>query len=205
MPVMTQPAPPQPPPTRQSGAEELRAVAAGDQAAFTRLYRAHRERVFRVAYGILLDHAEAADTVQETFLRLHQVAGNWRPDALVSTWLYRVCVNLALSTRRRLAAFSREFIRSVSAPSPETNAAMGQALTAVDAAMGRLSAPQRAAVTLFLDAELTPSEIAPLLGLTANATRVTLHRGLEKLRTALRAHGIDAAPHALEQTLLEEE
>lgn len=46
--------------------------------------------------------------------------------------------------------------------------------------------------SLFLESELTPSEIAPLLDMTPNTARVTLHRALRELRAALEANGIDA-------------
>ena len=52
----------------------------------------------------------------------------------------------------------------------------------------------RAIATLHLEAGLEPREIAALVGLTPNATRVALHRALAKLRDHLRAAGIDAAP-----------
>ncbi len=46
-------------------------------------------------------------------------------------------------------------------------------------------------LTLHLDQDLSPSEIAPLLGLTANATRVALHRALEQLRAHAKASGVE--------------
>jgi len=64
---------------------------------------------------------------------------------------------------------------------------------------------QRAILTLFLDEELKPAEIAPLVDLTPNATRVALHRSLERLRSDLSARGIDAAPSPDESIALREE
>ena len=51
-------------------------------------------------------------------------------------------------------------------------------------AMSTLSPRQRAVVSLHLDHELRPAEIAEHLGLSANAARVTLHKGLQRLRKA---------------------
>jgi hypothetical protein len=65
-------------------------IADGDARAFTRVYDAHRGRVFRVAYGVLLDGAEAREAVQEAFFRLHLAAPRWEPRARIGTWLYRV-------------------------------------------------------------------------------------------------------------------
>jgi RNA polymerase sigma-70 factor (ECF subfamily) len=198
---MTQTATPTKVPSRQTDAALLRAAAQGDEAAFVTLYRAHRERVFRVAYGVVLDQDDARDVVQETFLKLHQAAAHWQPDALVSTWLYRVALNQAISTRRKLATAARGVLRTFSARTPESDVNQQQAINLAQDAMATLSAAQRAAVTLLLDAQLSPSEMAPVLGMTPNAARVTLHRGLEKLRAHLKTHGIDAAPLAEERVL----
>ena len=61
----------------------LAAVADGDPRAFAQLYEAHRRRLFRLAYGVLLDAHEAREAVQEAFLRLHQAAPGWEPRAQV--------------------------------------------------------------------------------------------------------------------------
>ncbi len=51
-----------------------------------------------------------------------------------------------------------------------------------------------AAACLFLEAELSPAEIAMLLDLTPNAARVTVHRALTHIRADLKAAGVDATP-----------
>jgi DNA-directed RNA polymerase specialized sigma24 family protein len=75
-------------------------------------------------------------------------------------------------------------------------AAVGEAVRIVERSLGELPLKQRAVACLFLEAELAPAEIAPLMGMTANAARVTLHRALARLRADLAAAGIDAPPTA---------
>ena len=53
---------------------------------------------------------------------------------------------------------------------------------------------QRAVAVLFLEAELSPSEIAPIVDATPNAVRVALHRALTTLRADLAAAGFEAIP-----------
>jgi RNA polymerase sigma-70 factor (ECF subfamily) len=172
----------------------MRAVAAGDRAAFERVYAAHQPRVFRLAYGVLLDRDEAREAVQEAFLKLHEAAGRWEPNAALGTWLYRVVLNHCLSLKRRLLRFGRGASPAGARPSPELAAVLGEAVGIVERSLGALPPRQRAVLTLRLDAELEPSAIAPLVGLTPNATRVALHRALERLRADLAAAGIDAPP-----------
>ena len=173
----------------------MRAISVGDRRAFEQLYRAHREGVYRVAWGILLDEAGALDVVQETFFALHQAAPTWRPEAKVFTWLTRVAVNRSLTLRRRLTAF----FRAADPASPVTSesvVAHQQVLRAVEHALRSLTPLQRAVVALHLEQELRPSEIAPLVELTPNAARVALHRGLRRVREELAARGIDSTPTA---------
>ena len=182
---------------RDDDAALLRASAGGDRAAFARLYEEHRRRVHRVAYGILLDEDEARDAVQEAFARLHDVAPRWEPNARVATWLHRVVVNHCLGLRRRMVGAARALVarpeRSAEA-TPERRASAGEAVGIVERSLASMTLRARAIATLHLEAELEPREIATLVGLTPNATRVALHRALEKLREDLRAAGIDAAP-----------
>ncbi len=64
---------------------------------------------------------------------------------------------------------------------------------------------QRAVACLFLEAELPPAEIAPLVDLTPNATRVTLHRALARIRADLTAAGFDAAQAPDEASIHDQE
>lgn len=180
---------------RDRDAALMARVAKGDARAFADLYEAHRRRIHRLAYGILLDVDEAREAVQEAFLRLHVAAPKWEPRAAVDTWLYRVVLNHCLSLRRRLLRYAPWRANWVSpGASPESQAALGEAVHVVVRSLGSLPMRARAVACLFLEAGLTPAEMAALLDLTPNATRVALHRALAQIRADLVAAGIDAPP-----------
>jgi RNA polymerase sigma-70 factor (ECF subfamily) len=186
---------------RSRDAALLAAVATGDRHAFEEIYEAHRRRLFRLAYGILLDESEAREAVQEAFLRLYRAAPTWEPRAALGTWLHRVVLNHCLGLRQRLRRFVRPIfaervvVEKIGAPpSPETRAALGEAVAIIERALAELPPKQRAAATLFLEAELPPIEVAALLGLTPNAARVTIHRAMARISAALAEGGIDAVP-----------
>ncbi|MEA2749384.1 MAG: hypothetical protein QOI41_3527 [Myxococcales bacterium] len=184
--------------THEDDASAMARVAAGDDRAFGRLYETHRKRLFRLAYGVVLDANEASEAVQEAFLRLHQAAPSWEPRAAVGTWLYRVVLNHCLSLKQRLLRLARPVFAAPSSSSslvesPEKRAALGEAMRIVEGSLAALPMKQRAVACLFLEAELAPAEIAPLVDMTPNAARVTLHRALSRLRADLGAAGIDAA------------
>ena len=172
----------------------LRRVALGDDRAFAQLYEAHRRPLYRLAYGVLLDADEARAAVQEAFLRLHQAAPSWEPRAQVGTWLYRVVLNHCLGLRQRFVRFAKPIWTSAPVKTPETNAVLTEAMRIVEKSLGRLPMKQRAVACLYLESELTPAEIAPLVEMTPNHTRVTLHRALTQIRSDLAEAGIDAPP-----------
>ncbi len=182
--------------TRHSEAALLARSARGDNRAFAELYEAHRRRLYRLAYGVLLNEADAREAVQEAFLQLHRAAAHWEPRATVGTWLYRVVLNHCVSLKQRLLRLARPApARTQSASSsPEGAASLKQAVVIVQRSLAQLPVRQRAVACLFLEAELGPAEIAPLVDLSPNATRVTLHRALARIRADLTEAGIEAAP-----------
>lgn len=186
--------------THHDDAALMARVAGGDERAFAELYDSHRKRLYRLAFGVLLDPSEAREAVQEAFLRLHQAAPSWEPRAAVGTWLYRVALNHCLSLKQRLLRWTRPAPSATASAtaraseSPEKRAALGEAVRIVEQSLAALPMRQRAVACLFLEGELPPAEIAPLVGMTPNAVRVTLHRALVKLRADLTAAGFDAVP-----------
>ncbi|KAF0240078.1 MAG: RNA polymerase sigma-70 factor ECF [Planctomycetota bacterium] len=76
-------------------------VLGGDPEAFARLFARFRPLVFSAAFRITGDADVAEDVVQETFLKIHGALRGFRPEARLSTWIYRIAVNAALDERRR--------------------------------------------------------------------------------------------------------
>lgn len=175
----------------------MRAVAAGDAEAFRGLYDRHWRRVYRLAYGVLMDEDEARDVVQEVFLRVYRKAGTWRGRGRLESWLYRITVNAASSWRRGLQRFRRKtWDPEVAGPSGSPAAARPRRLDGLVAELARLGPRQRAVLALHLDAELGPKEIAAVLRIRPGAARVALHRAIKRLRAtaAGRAAAAEAAP-----------
>src|ERR1700749_302674 len=75
----------------------VRAVLAGDKQAYGALVRAHSAAVFRVAFRITGNEADAEEIVQEAFLRGYQRLESFQQRATFGTWIYRIAVNCALN------------------------------------------------------------------------------------------------------------
>lgn len=71
----------------------IRAVQAGDMAAFDELVLKHKNRLFNLVYWFLGDYQDANDCAQETFIKVFKSIKNFRFESAFSTWLYRIAVN----------------------------------------------------------------------------------------------------------------
>jgi RNA polymerase sigma-70 factor (ECF subfamily) len=90
---------------REIGAAEiaslLERIQAGDREAFMTVIRLYQQKVFVMAYSILRDREDALDTVQETFLRLYQKAGLYKPGSSFQGWLLQMAKNISIDHYRK--------------------------------------------------------------------------------------------------------
>jgi RNA polymerase sigma factor (sigma-70 family) len=75
-------------------------LKAGDEKAYRDLVRIYFRRVFATCLGIVQDVKEAEDMSQEVFIEVFRSVRNFREDAKLSTWLYRIAVNRSLDAVR---------------------------------------------------------------------------------------------------------
>ena len=77
-----------------------RRAAAGDEAAFEQLYRAHAGRVFALCVRMSGSRQRATELTQDVFVHVWERLDKWRGESALSSWIYRVAVNLVLSNAR---------------------------------------------------------------------------------------------------------
>jgi RNA polymerase sigma-70 factor (ECF subfamily) len=175
---------------RQSDGELLARFAAGDQAAARELTARHAPRVLSLARRMLRDMAEAEDVAQEAMLRLWRVAPDWRVgEAMVSTWLYRVTVNLCTDRlrrgRQRAVPIEDAPDTPDDAPSVQQSLETRERVAALMRAVARLPERQQQAVRMRHFDELSNIEIAELLGTTVEAVESLLARARRALAAEL--------------------
>lgn len=200
-------------PTNRSGsagaAEDPDAVllqryAAGEAAAAAELTQRLGPKAFGVAFRVLGDSAEAEDVAQEAMLRLWKAAPDWdqagdstdeAPRAKVSTWLYRVVMNLSIDVKRRRRGGAVDLD---SIPEPEDGARSaadtlqdGARKDALQAALLQLPERQRQAVVLRHIEELNNPEISEILGVSVEAVESLTARGKRALAKILAARKSD--------------
>lgn len=173
---------------REDEAALLLRYAAGDRAAAAALVARLAPMALSLARRLLGDPAEAEDVTQEAMLRLWKIAPDWDPDrARVSTWLYRVVVNLCTDRRRRRRPEPMDVLPDLADGALPAVAQMQvQArVDALQAALAELPDRQRIAVVLRDIDGLANPEIATILGISVEAVESLAARGRRALRETL--------------------
>jgi RNA polymerase sigma-70 factor (ECF subfamily) len=148
------------------------------------LVAAHQRGLVRFLVRMLRDEEAARDLAQEAFVRALSGLREFRGDAELRTWLFRIARNLAVSRLRRQG---REQPIAPDAPLAARDAGGEQRadLARLRAAVARLSPRPREVVELRSSEGMSFSEVATVLGTTALAARVSYHFALKRLRKEL--------------------
>jgi len=175
--------------------ELCREVTRGSHVAFLALFDRYCQDVFRLAYSVLRNKAEAEDLIQGLFLEVHttmlrydEQRGSFR------TLLLRYAYTRAIDQRRHLE--SRRYYTTVQIEELEPEAfardvslASGLSLEEgsrlIEQGLEQLDDKQRAAVTAYFFRGLSINEIARELGESFGNARHHLYRGLERMRRVL--------------------
>jgi RNA polymerase sigma-70 factor (ECF subfamily) len=191
---------------------------------FEALVREHQAMVFRTLTRLTGSRLQVEDLAQEVFLRLYRALPEFRGDSALSTYLYRIVVNVAQDEwkRRRkergviAAAPAAEddndagWIENFAgdeltehARNPEQRMQDAELQTAVEAALRELPEIERAVLVLYHQEECSYEGIAAALGLPINTVRTHLHRGRKRLSEALRGrrelNAVDNADETMEK------
>jgi len=148
------------------------------------LYRQHATAVFRFAYGLSRNRADAEDIVAETFARVVT-----RADKIATitarAYLFAVARNAFLDARRRHAREARVAQElPVVEPGPLSLHDDRERLAVALKALGTLPEGERAAFLLRVEHDLPYDEIAATLGISVTAAKVRVHRARLRLASA---------------------
>lgn len=161
------------------------------EEAFERLVPAFRRRVFGLAYSLLRDRGAAEDLAQEVFVKLWQALPRYDGRARLSTWIYAITRNAAISAlrgRRRMVSMADPAVFA-EVESRESTAGAGSGDAALWRQVEALPEKQRQAVLLYYQDERAVDEVAEMMGLPVNTVKTHLHRARAKLAQALGEEG----------------
>jgi len=173
-------------------------LANGDLEALERLYEHYGAMSYSIAYRITGDSTAAEDVVQEAFLGAWRNAARYADDrGTVRTWLLSIVHHRAIDAIRRrrptteLPEVETGLPPNLTTPDTWAEVAAGIDRTMVHAALARISDVQREAIELAYFSGLTQTEIAERTGVPLGTVKGRLRLGLEGLRAAMLALGVD--------------
>jgi RNA polymerase sigma-70 factor (ECF subfamily) len=182
-------------------AELLAPLRAGTAWAFEVLVRRYTPRLLSVARRFLRSEEDQADAVQDAFLCAYRSLRSFAGKAQLSTWLYRVMVNVCLTKLRSQSRHSTvplgDFLSAgdesrgrvePAEPSPESGMSkleLAETRALVRACIDRLPAAYRRVLLLRDFNELDTDQTARLIGTTRAVVKTRLHRARRALGTLL--------------------
>jgi RNA polymerase sigma-70 factor, ECF subfamily len=170
---------------------------------FEQLYRIYQPKILRYL-ARLIGAAEAEDLTQLTFIKVGQGLVNFRGDASVATWIYRIATNVAFDQLRSRSGQVPTSVRppracvqddeevdqsltfaDVNAPSVEVEAIRLQMSECINQFIDRLPEDYRAVIVLSDVEGLKNQEIANIVGASLETVKIRLHRARAELRNKL--------------------
>ena len=176
----------------------IAAARTGDQQAFTALYEATKQEVYRTARAVLQSEQMALDIQQDTFVYTFTHLDKLEDPAKLRPWLRAIAVNMARTALRKqtpvlfteLETEEGSGLPEQADPSPEASPEMSldrkETAALVNEILDGLSAGQRAAVGMYYYEQMPVNEIAEALGVNAGTVKTQLARGRKKIEEAIR-------------------
>ncbi len=172
-------------------------LKAGSEEAFAYLLGVYQHPIYDLIAHILDNPSDAADVLQEVFVKIFRKIGQFHGESSLKTWIYRIAVHEACNQRRSwLRRFWREPVSldeegtealhaCSSGPSPYYALEQAERQELVQRALASLAQPYRTVVVLREIEGLAYEEIAEVLGVAEGTVKSRLMRGRELLRRKL--------------------
>src|SRR3954454_7812911 len=170
----------------------VEACLAQRPGAFDLIVERHRRAVYQLCYRFVGNHEDASDLSQDVFLRAYRGLRRFRGQSSLSTWLYRIGVNVCLnrvSAKTTLGKLTepieeKQFVDD-RAVSPSDVLLQHERAAPVRAAIARLPRKQRATLILRTYHEMSHQEIADVLGGSVGAVKANFFHALGSLKKLL--------------------
>jgi RNA polymerase sigma-70 factor (ECF subfamily) len=169
-------------------------------STFEQLVREHQAMVFGTLLRLTGSREHLDDLAQEVFLRLYRALPSFRGESLLTTYLYRITVNVAQNEWKRRRRDTQSLVSISDETSrwkdrlehPDRNAEEQleerEFQRAVEEQLQKLSQVERTVLVLYHQEERTYEQIALALGMPIGTIRTHLHRARKKMREGIQAN-----------------
>ncbi len=139
--------------------------------------------VYRACYSILLNREDAEDLCQEVFAKAFLSYNQFRKESKISTWLYRIAINLSLNHKKRqskLQLVKNDYEHSAQ-ESNEDHEIQQKRKETLRQVLDELPEKQRTYFIMNKYNGLTAKEIADIMECSQNSVEVTIHRAIKNI------------------------
>lgn len=172
-------------------------VKNGDDEALREIVEKYHTFILNLCFQYVGNQEDAEEVAQDVFINLQKAAARYEPKAKLSTYLYRIAVNLSLNRirdRKWQRFVSLEFLRkggmnnpdSVEVQDPDSLLEQKETQRTIRKALDALPSNQRTAVILKRFQGLSYEEIAKVMNCSVSAVEARLHRAKQNLQAKLK-------------------
>ena len=158
--------------------------------AFTRLVQEYKERLYWHIRKIVLDHDDANDVVQNTFIKVHLNIENFSENSTLFTWMYRIATNEALnfikSKAKKIGLKNEEWIEAI-ADNLEADPFFDgdEAALILQKEISKLPEKQRIVFNMRYFDGMNYNSISEILDTSVGALKASYHHAVKKIKTKL--------------------
>jgi RNA polymerase sigma-70 factor (ECF subfamily) len=172
-------------------------VKQGDEVAFKQIVELYHKPIHGLCFRYLKNQEDAEEIAQDVFIHLYKSADRYEARAKLTTYLYRIAINLSLNRirdRKWKRFVSLDFFRGVTpnnnpvtadASDPDSLLEQKEKQQTIRQAIDTLPPNQRTAVILKRFQELSYEEIAQVMQCSLSAVESLLHRAKQNLQKRL--------------------
>ncbi|MDR2935977.1 MAG: RNA polymerase sigma factor [Rikenellaceae bacterium] len=170
-------------------------VRSGDEGAYPVLVDRFGAAVFPMICRIVGSREDAEELTQDVFLKVFDNIGHYRGESSLSTWIYRIAYNHAISAlrkyKKRRGTVGGEILEKQAADeSPPSDGRDGEAaLAALERSLARLPVDEAMLITLFYYDGKGVEELSRITGLSLSNVKVKLYRIRKKLYICMQEEG----------------
>jgi RNA polymerase sigma-70 factor, ECF subfamily len=164
----------------------------GDQKAIEEVYTRYRDKVYRVAYGVVRHREDALEIVQDVFVKLFRTINSFKGKSRFYTFLYRITMNTAIDHVRKVKKIPKGVAQEDLQLSEEPERGPDRVLLKnelegkVKDAMEKLPTDQRLAIVFREIEGLSYQEMAEAMGCSVGTVMSRLHYGRKKMQELLK-------------------
>lgn len=158
--------------------------------AFTKLVEKYREKIYWLIRRMVIEHEDADDLTQEVFIKIWKNIGDFRGDASLFTWIYRIAINVTitfLNRKKHFPVYSTEIIENrLQKTSDNSSDKSGdEILKILYLTLEKLPEKQKLVFHLRYFQEMSYEEISAITKTSVGALKASFHHAIKKIEHLL--------------------